>query len=192
MDPAWIPPWGGWGPGASHLTFIFRFWIHFWPIENAPKIHLPKRHPKISKFRPCGAQASFLHPFREPFLDSFLMNTLKSRNLLKRNKHRTGALQSPIRASHFGIKNQCKFHVFSGIVFGNPFSHIFQNSFQKGIFCVPFGIQLEQKWHPKSAPGRVGPRRVGIGIALRLDLALFSFFACCFVCMHCFCALFSS
>jgi len=77
-DPAWIPPWGGRCPGASHLTFVFRFWIHFWPIENAPKIHPPKRHPKISNFRPCGAQASFLHPFREPFWDSFLMNTLKS------------------------------------------------------------------------------------------------------------------
>ena len=101
MDPAWIPPWRGRCPGASHLTFVFHFWIHFWPIENAPKIHPPKRHPKISNFRPCGAQASFLHPFREPFWDSFLMNTLKSRNLLKRNRHRTGALQSPIQASHF-------------------------------------------------------------------------------------------
>ena len=127
MDPAWRPLWGGRCPGASHLTFVFHFWIHFWPIENAPKIHLPKRHPKISKVRPCGAQASLLHPFREPFWVSFLMNTLKSRNLLKRNKHRTGALQSPIRVSHFGIKNQCKFHVLSGIVFGTPFLLFFQD-----------------------------------------------------------------
>ena len=73
-----------------------------------------------------------------------------NRNLLKRNKHRTGALLSPIRASHFGIKNQPKFHVFAGIVFGNPFSHFFNLLCQKCRFYVHLGIHLGPKWRPKS------------------------------------------
>ena len=81
-----------------------------------------------------------------------------NRNLLKRNKHRTGALLSPIRASHFGIKNQPKFHVFAGIVFGNFFSHFFNCLFKNTNFMstwestwVQNGAQnltFRQKWHP--------------------------------------------
>ena len=154
-------PGGSRGGGRPKITvfltigapesFFFWFLIHFLPIENSWKNNLPKRHPEISKYRPWDAQGSIFHLFWEPFWHPFSWKPWDSRNLLKRNKHRTGALQSPIQASYFGIKNQPKFHVFSGIVFGIPFSHFFKISCQKKWFWNPVGIQLGPKWRPKSA-----------------------------------------
>ena len=139
LEPPIVPHW----PRAfRRASENFAFWttlalkcrllFDFLPIENSSKIRHPKRQPKISKCRPLGAQGSIFESFWEPFRHRFSIKFRKRPKLIFCNRYQLILLFWHSKASHFGIKNQPKFHVFSGMVFGTPFSHFFKILCRKG------------------------------------------------------------
>ena len=106
--------------GRQNAGF-YRFWADFWPIRNPSKIGLLQKPPKIAQNRPRSAQGFIFNGFWMPFGLHFPSVFATRRTLLKCNKHRARALFYHLRASHFGIGFQSKFHVFSGTPPGPSF-----------------------------------------------------------------------
>ena len=151
------------------LALKCRFLFDFLPIENSSKIRHPKRQPKISKCRPLGAQGSIFESFWEPLRHRFSIKFRKRPKLIFCNRYKLILLFWHSKASHFGIKNQPKFHVFSGMVFGTPFSHFFKILCQKGDFGTP----LRASWAQNRAQNRPSgakmfPNFVRCGESLRV------------------------
>jgi hypothetical protein len=102
----------------------------------------------------------FLGPFGHPFFIKFLDRP----NLLNCNKHCVKTLLLPFQASHFGIENPLKIHVFSRHPPGPHFSSFYMNLCQKARFWDPFKIHWGAKWRPKSAKWRQNVDKFLVGV----------------------------
>jgi hypothetical protein len=77
-----------------------------------------------------GAQGLNFGHFLAPFGHPFFIKFRDPPNLLNCNKHGVKTLLLPFVASHFGIENPMKIHVFSRHVLGPNFPH-FMNFYVK-------------------------------------------------------------
>ena len=120
------------------------------PSQKLIKKHMFSKPHKIPTNSTMGAQGlnfgHFLGPFGHPFFIKFRDRP----NLLNCNKHGVKTLLLPLLASHFGIENPLKIHVFSRHPPGPIFSSFYMNLCQKARFWDPFKIQWASKWHPQS------------------------------------------
>jgi hypothetical protein len=116
----------------------------------------------------------FLMQFGHPFSSNFVTHP----NLLNCNKHGVKTLLSPLLASHFGIENLLKFHVFSRHALGPHFSSFYMNLCQKARFWDPFKIQWGAKWRPKSAKWRQNVDKFLVGFVPPSDLVSDSRLSC--------------
>jgi hypothetical protein len=105
---------------------------------------------KISTNSTMGAQRLDFYHFLAPFDTHFSSNFGTHPNLLNCNKHGVKTLLLPLLASHFGIENLLKIHVFSRHALGPNFSSFYMNLCQKARFLDPVKIQWASKWHQKS------------------------------------------
>ena len=132
--PKWLQKWNQNGALGALEIDLFDFWASlkgdvFWCVFGTAK-----SRPKIEKMCLKSPQGSILVPFWEPFWEPFSWKIRDSRNLLKCNTYRTGALLSPIRAFHFSINFRSKFHVISDVASRHHFLNFFTNLMPKARF----------------------------------------------------------
>ena len=89
--------------------------------------------------------ATFLMPFGHPFFIIFR----DPPNLLNCNKHGVKTLLLPLLASHFGIENPLKIHVFSRHALGPNFSSFYMNLYQKPRLLDPLQNPMGCKMAPR-------------------------------------------
>jgi hypothetical protein len=130
------------------------FLADFLRSQKLIKKHIFSKPHKISKNSTMGAQGLDVGHFLAPCGHPVFIKFRDSPNLLNCNKHGVKTLLLPLLASHFGIENPLKIHVFSRHPPGPNFSSFYMNLCQKARFWDPFKIHWAAKLRPKSAHWR--------------------------------------
>ena len=112
-------------PSGLKFPILFRFLVHFFLSQKTSKFRLRPKRPKISKIGSRIVFGSDFGRFWDPFWHQFSLYFTNRRKRLFCYKYQAKRLFLPPKPSHFGTQFQSKFHVFSGLVFGHPFSVIF-------------------------------------------------------------------
>jgi hypothetical protein len=125
------------------------FLADFMPSQKLIKKHILSKPHKFSKNSTMGAQRLDVDHLLAHVDTHFSSNFATHPNLLNCNKHCVKTLLLPFQASHFGIENPLKIHVFSRHALGPNFSSFYLNLCQKSSILGPLQNPMGCKMAPK-------------------------------------------
>ena len=107
------------------------------PSQKLIKKHMCSKPDKIPTNSTMGAQGLDFGHLLVPFAHPFFIKFRDRPNLLNCNKHGVKTILLPLQASHSGIENPLKIHVFSRHPLGPHFSSFYMNLCQKNSIVGP-------------------------------------------------------